>query len=939
VLGALEVVDDHGRVHAITSPSQRVVLAVLAAHAGEVVRIDQLVDAVWGDDPPPSARSSLRTYVSRLRRLLGDELVIHPTGYELRASVDARDVERAVVGAGEGDDGPSLADLDEALARWRGDPFAELDEVAALEAPRIRLRELALAARVRRARALLTAGRPAEAAVAAEEVVADDPWREGAWETLVDALAADHRQADALRASHRAAEALAEAGLEPGAGLRRAEAAVLAATSPTPGRRDLPAPTATLLGRADDLAAVDERLDRGRLVTLLGPGGVGKTRLALEVAHRRSGDHEWGARFVALESVEDPGDVAAAVLDGLGVAADGAPLDRRLAQAGGLDLLVVLDNCEHVLDAAAEVAATLCAGGPAIRVLATSRERLAVPGEQVWPVRPLPVTTAGRALLVERARATRPDVDLDDLALVDRVVDQLDGLPLAIEMAASHLATTTLADLADELDDRLGGLATRHRGTPERHRSLAGLVRWTTEGLVEADCILLAELSAFAGPIDAEAAAAVSAHPDPREGLRRLAEASLLAIEADGPGTAFTMLGPIRACAADLLATTGRDRDVAAAHARHHVAVARAADAALRTEQEAEAVVRLDRALPDLRAAHRWAVVEDPAVAVALSAALYLYGHTQIRLEVLGWAAELVDRPDAVAPDATEVDPDELAVVHGAAAQAAVLAGDLATARARAERGLAVPGARAGRWAPLEIASDVALFEGRLAEATSSLGRVPEGVDDPHLTMLILLGKVLPAAYAGDLERADALVGELQRCGARSPSDRAWVAYAEGEVVLDRDPPRALAALERAVALADEVGNRYVGGVARVSLCSLQARVGEPREAADRFVETLDHWRRQGATTHLVTTLRNLPLLLERLDAVEPAAELLGTLSAVDALPTWGVEAERLEGVRSRVGERLGDAAMAVATARGAGRALEDATLVARTELVGRLEG
>ena len=931
MLGSVEVVADDGTTTPVTSPTQRVVLALLAAHAGEVVSTDRLVDAVWAEDPPPSARSSLRTYVSRLRRLLGDDLAIHPTGYELQAEVDAVAVQRAVHAAGERPGADDLEALAEAVARWRGEPFAELDEVAALEAPRAGLADLGLVTRTRYAEALLAAGRASEATAAAEAVVATDPLREGAWAVLVTALHADRRSADALRAVQRGRAALADVGLEPGDALGRAEATVLTGGPLAPGERALPVPTTSLLGRAEDLAAIADALGRHRIVTLLGPGGVGKTRLAVEAAHQLAGAHEWGARLVRLESVADPDDVPAAVLDGLGLAGDGAPTAQHLGRAGTLDLLVVLDNCEHVIDAAA-VVAELAAGGDRVRVLATSRERLAVPGEQVRPVAPLEPATVGRALFLERAGATRPDLDLAADAAVDRIVTAVDGLPLAIEMAASQLASMSPAELADELDERLGQLATRHRGAPERHRSLGALVAWTAERLDADDRDLLADLSVFAGPIDAEAAVAVTGRTDAPQGLRRLAERSLLGIEAGPSSSSFTMLAPVRACARELLAGTDRAEVMADAHLRHVVALARAGDVGLRGEDEARAVVDLDRALPDLRAAHRRAMAEDLAAAVSLTAALHLYGQVQLRLEVLGWAAEVVSR---VGSDPTDVgaDPDELAVAFAAAAHGAVQAGDLVAGRTLAERGMAVPGADQGVWAAREIASDVALFEGRLDDAVALFPASGTTTGDPHVAMTCGLNRVLAATYGGDHDRADELLTELGGIGLRAPSDRAWAAFAEGEVHSGRDPQRALAAFDRAVALAAEVADRYVGGVARVALCSLQARRGELDDAVPRFVDVLDHWRRQGATTHLVTTLRNLAVLLQRLDRPTAATELLGTLDEVRGVPTWGDEADRLDDVRRWAEQRLGAPAAEAAARTGAARTVDEATLAARQVL------
>jgi predicted ATPase len=623
-------------------------------------------------------------------------------------------------------------------------------------------------------------------------------------------------------------------------------------------------------------------------------------------------------------------------------------MSERLRAAGDLDLLVILDNCEHVIDAAAEVAGLLCTGGSRIRVIATSRERLEVAGEHVWPVQPLPPAAGGRELLVDRARASRPDVDLGDLGLLDRVLDRLDGLPLAIEMAASQLAATSLAELDRALDDGLTSLTTRRRDAPARHRTVGDVVRWTTERIDEVDRDVLAELSVFAGPIDVDGAGAVTRRPGVGAVLRRLAARSLLTVDTTGPESSFSMIGPIRACAAELLAADGRTDLLAGAHAAHVVALARDADRELRTEREASALERLDRAVPDLRAAHRWLLAHDRPAAFALNAALLLYGQIEVRLETLGWATELVfagapaTDPEVAAAQirgatdaalAEGTDPDDVAATLAAAGHAAVLAGDLRLGLLLSSAGTGVAGTDRGWWAALEVRADVALFEGRLDEAVALLEPIDRVPDDPHRAVLTLLGRMLPAAYRGDRAGAEALLDQLLQIDATSPSDRAWMAYAEGDVILDRDAPRAVAALERAVALADEVNDRYIGGIARVSLCALLARVGDTDVAARRFVEVIDQWRRQGARTHLLTTLRNLPILLERLGRFRAALELIAALDHIDDAPTWGDEAERLAAVRARVAEVLDAATHADALAVGAGRSLDDAARAGRAEL------
>jgi hypothetical protein len=340
-----------------------------------------------------------------------------------------------------------VAALEEALGLWRGPAFGDLADVEVLRGPARRLDELRLAAHEDLAAGWVRSGQAARAAAAAEDLVATQPFREGAWAVLVEALAEGGRAQEALRAYQRAAGALAEAGLVPSARLRAAEAAALSAPAlPTLADRLLPVRASALVGRDDDLAAVEESIGGARLVTVCGPGGVGKTRLALAVAERLGNGFRWGARLVALASVDDAAAVPTVTADALGLSVEEGGAAAALARAGNLDLLVVLDNCEHVIDAAASVAGLLLTGGSRARVLATSRERLGVDGERTWTLAPLSLggdDPPARRLFLDRARAARPGAGSgpEDLDAADRIVHRLDGLPLAIEMAAGRAAS------------------------------------------------------------------------------------------------------------------------------------------------------------------------------------------------------------------------------------------------------------------------------------------------------------------------------------------------------------------------------------------------------------------------------------------------------------------------------------------------------------------
>jgi predicted ATPase/DNA-binding SARP family transcriptional activator len=930
VLGTVGVAGEGGTGPApIGSRSQRLILSVLAARAGETVSVDALVDALWGDEPPRTAAHTLRTYVSRLRSALGDGVAIHPAGYALAVAEDELDAgrfERLTAEAQRAaDPHAALEVLDEALGLWSGPAFGDVADVAALRGAAMRLEELRLAAVEARAAALLRAGDPAGAVAAAEELLAAHPLREGAWAVLVAALAAAGRGRDALHAYQRAAEALAEAGLVPSPRLRQAEAAALRVPEPVvPEPRPMPVPASSLVGRDAELAQLGDLLTRARLVTLCGPGGVGKTRLALALAERVAPRHHFGARLVALAPLDDPGSVAGAIVDALGLSVEAGSPTAALTQAGALDLLVVLDNCEHLVAEAARAAEAIITGGGAARLLATSRERLGVDGEHVWAVRPLALEgegSAARQLFVERARAARSDLSLTDtdLAAAGRIVRRLDGLPLAIEMAAARAATLPLPELADRLDD-LGELTSARRGVEPRHRTLAAVVEWSEALLDESDRAFLADLSVFAGPVEAADVAAVTGRPEPLTALDRLAQRSLLTADVTGPRARFGMLDTIRAHTSRRLAATGRSAALARRHAEHFTAAAIEADAGLRGPDEAAASARLEAMTDELRAAHRWARASDPPLAGRLSRALWLFGQSRLRDEALAWAAELAP---AAGPDPA---------VLSSAALRSCLAGDLDVALTLAQQAVATAIDRTDRLDAYDILCDVLLFLGRLDDSIAAGRQVvieAEAIRSVHGAMRGYVNQAIAAAYAGRYDEAEAAWRRLRDLDPPAPSGQGWVAYTEGEILLDRDPARALQALERAIALADPVGNRFLGGVARVSACSLRARVGDPAEAQEAFAAVIDYWRRRGARLQQLTTLRNLVVLLERVGRPGEAATLLGAVDANAAAAPYGDEATRLGALRARLAGTLGAGEMERRLAAGSKWTVDEAALAA----------
>lgn len=929
VLGAVAVtVDDETTT--ISSPSQRVVLSVLAARADRDVPTDILVDALWPDSPPRTALSSLRTYVSRLRSLLGDALVGTPGGYRLAVAevdLDLSRFERLLDDAATAPPARALDLIDEALAMWRGPPFGDVGDVEAIRPVAARLEERWVTAREDRAAALLACGRSADAVAATEELVADHPLRERTWTVLVEALAATGRSTEALRAYQRAVEALGEAGLEPTPALRRAEAAALEGEVAAPVRHRVVLPASSFVGRDRDRDELARLTASWPLVTLVGPGGVGKTRLARTVAADIEHRFSAGVRSIELAGVDDGAQVAAVVADGLGlvVGADG-PLPA-LEAVGDLDLLVLVDNCEHVVDAVADLVGRLAAGGRRLRVIATSREPLAVDGEQLWPVDPLPVTgsAGGVQLFVDRVRAVRPDLspDADDVGLIAGIVERLDGLPLAIEMAAAAARTMPLPMLHERLGDELDLPPLRRRDLDERQRTLRALLDWSLRLLDDEARSMFASLSVFAGPVAATDVAHVSGVASPFDVLCRLVDLSLLQVDLTGEEPHFRMLRTVRQRARE---AAGDELDVLRArHAAWLLDAVTSADRRLRGPDERRAHERLERLVDDARAAVTWAREHDPACAVRLVGRLFLFAQSRLRDEVLGWAAEIAEQ----APATLSGTDGELALA--AAGQRAINGGDLERARRLIGRAVELNDTTAD---PLvfELLSDVLLFAGDTAPAREA-ARVglasAAATGDAHGVVACLTGLVLADAYAGEHQAAARAMAEFAAPPELAPSDRAWLHYVEGERLLDLDPEPALAALQRAITTADGVGNAYLAAVARVSYASVLSRTGDPVAARAPFADLIAHWRAHGDRTHLLTTLRNLVTVLDRLHMPERAAELLGAVLDDAVAPSFGAERAMLETLLDRQERTLGPAELARRLAAGRARTIDEAAHLA----------
>ena len=558
-------------------------LAVLGLHPGEAISADRLIDELWSGEPPDGAAITLRSYVSRLRNAFGDPSPIEHlgTGYALRIErdrVDALAFERL---AREGDRAlerrrfrVAARLFDAALALWSGEPFGGLAVDGTLRGESVRLGELRLHVVEQRFEALLAVGGASGLVDELEGLVAEHPYRERLWRDLMLALYRSDRQADALAAYHRARSALDEQlGIEPGEQLAELERAILRhevpeAEATEAARSTIPAPLTSFVGREAALRDVAELVGSHRLVTLAGVGGAGKTRLAIEVGQRMADDFSDGAAFVDLAAVSEPDllvpQVAAAI--GLGEG-PGAPIDRVAAALRDRETLLILDNCEHVRDATAAMTQRLLQDGPDVRVLATSREILGVAGEAAYTVTPLeapgedatPAEIRGaEAVQLLLARIARAPGDLGDdgLRTAARICRDLDGLPLAIELAAARTTALTLDEIAARLADRFRFLVSWRRLAPARHQTLREAMDWSFDLLAPPEQRLLAALSVFPGPFTLGGVAEVCLDGDDDTALHlieRLVHASLVvATEADGQ-MRYGLLATVRQYAAERL--------------------------------------------------------------------------------------------------------------------------------------------------------------------------------------------------------------------------------------------------------------------------------------------------------------------------------------------------------------------------------------------------
>jgi predicted ATPase/DNA-binding SARP family transcriptional activator len=961
VLGPLEVVRDGGPF-VVPARRHRALLTRLVLGRGQVVPATELIAALWDEKPPTRASHALQVHVSRVRALLGSVggcLVTQAPGYLLALPAEAVDAERFEDGLRRAAQlGPeqALPVLDEALALWRGPAYAEFADSFA-QAVAIRLDELRITARERRAAALLAVGASDQAVSELSDLAAAHPLRERPHALLMRALHLAGRQPDALEVFRRFRDRLAgELGLDPSPALRELHGQVLRgevtsgdARGGAPEAEPPPAvvwpavavaagavlarPMTSFVGREAELSGLARAIGEHHLVTLVGPGGVGKTRLVQELVARQA----TGGRPVAwidLTSVQSPTDLPYRFIDALGLPepADVRVEDFLVEALGAGPALVVADNCEHVIGAAAGMLERIAGSCPAVVVVATSREPLGVPGEQVLAVAPLPTpdTAPGAdlaapavSLFVDRYRAAGgPPLAGDDLDQVAELCRRLDGLPLAIELAAARARSLGVAAVTERpLLDLLAG----RRSGGDRHRSLRAVLDWSHDLLDSSERVLFRRLAAFTGWFSlAEAESVGSGGGLDQEhvagALAGLVDRSMAALP--GQHGRYRLLDTVRAYATERLAAHGEDLRTARTHAGYFVGFAEQAAAGMRGADEPMWIGRITDRLDELRTAFRWCCANDVDLALRLTAALAIYARFQVRFEMQDWAATAAALPGAAAHPLRPV-------VLASAAAGAWARDDFGRAEDLARQGLAaVPDDDRRAAPPLLALGDVALLEGRFADAIEAYQRAARlvGDSDPHLRCEALGGVALCTACLGDLDGARQMAATLLAEGRPGPPGAAAMAvYFAGETMLLTDPDQALDLLAEARGLAEKVNALFVIGFATVSLVSVRARAAaSPVDGLAAYREAIEHWQRVGNRAQQWVTVRNLVPVLVRAGYDELACTVLGAVRRAPVrMPDDVPEAEALAAALGQARSRLPDGG-ASADQRGARITMEE---------------
>ena len=1044
ILGPIEA-EDNGLTLDLGGLRERALLAMFLLSANRVVSLDRLIEDLWSGSPPPHSLATLRVYVSRLRRVLGTRagvLLTQASGYQLNVEGDELDAHRferlarageAAMAAGRAD--AAAVTLREALDLWRGPALSDVAEMAFAQADAWRLEEARLTALENRIDADLICGRHASLVAELDGLAARHPLRERLTGQWILALYRSGRQAEALSAYGELRARLAEElGIDPSPDLRRLQERILrqdpdldrqladagdagddaraaapagdasarlptasagggSAASRQPDAAPvprLPTETTSFVGREAELGTIEELLRLSRMLTLTGPGGSGKSRLALRSAALASGRYADGVWLVELAPISRPDLVVPTLALVLSAREEPgrtllAGITARLRDA---EALLIVDNCEHVIDAAADMIATLLRSCPRLRILATSQTKLSVPGEASWPVPPLTLPGAGAVdpqaaseaesvrLFCDRAALARPGFSLtaDNAAAVGDICRQLDGIPLAIELAAARISALTAEQLSARLGDRFRLLTGGSRVGLPRHRTLEAAIEWSHDLLSETEQVCFRRMAVFAGGCTIDAAEAVCADPALPldvifETVTTLIDRSLLTTEERFGSMRYGMLESIRQYALGRLAAAGEAADLRGRQLAWLLDFAGKAD--LAGPDQAAWLDLLEAELDNFRAGLDWCLAppernpgRDPVLALRLAGALAPFwmvrgpvaagrGVIDAALTAAGSGADR--RLRAIALDgagrlaSVQADQDaqrayqqeSLAIWRelGDDVQVASCLGDLGSvAHIRGE----YPAAQSMYAEALELAGRagdaqqmgqalsglgrLALHQGDLDKATryyaESLARFRDTGDLRRATLILgNLGVV--ATHTGDLALAEQLLAEhldnARRLGDRKLTGGALtnlglVAYQAGDL------DRAAGLQQRALELGGQLGDRRLEVAALVNLGMIAALREDRRGAAQCYLRSLD-------LAEAVGERRAVAEILEELAAVESAAgnagraaTLLGASQAIRediGAPVPGPDLARLDDAMAAALSALGDEAFTAARLAG----------------------
>ncbi|SDM06507.1 BTAD domain-containing putative transcriptional regulator [Nonomuraea jiangxiensis] len=1005
VLGPLSVWDSDGNPVRVPESKVRALLSDLLVHEGRPVTADRLIDDLWGEEPPGNPANTLQVKVSQLRRALGRDRVVHESaGYRLRLDrsadeVDSQCFQSLVTQARSVGDARTRAGLlTEALGLWRGPAYADVEDEEFARAAAQRLTEQRLAVLEEQAEARLELGDHILLIGELADLVARYPLRERLRAIQLRALYLAGRQSEALASYAELRELLtADLGLDPSPELAALQGAILRQdaslappdTSASPSgppppacpQSNLPAPLSTLIGREQSLGEVGDLLGRARLVTLTGPGGVGKTRLAVAAATRfaQEVDEAWLVEFAPRHGgLTDLMQVVATVLGIRDDAPSGTPgwggpselIDRLTAALRERRILLVLDNCEHVVAAAAELARRLLCAAPDLRVLATSREPLGLTGEMVFLVEPLRPAAAVR-LFTERATASAPGFSLDGATpetreAVSEICRRLDGIPLALELAAARVRGLGVRELAARLEHRFRLLTSGQRGAPARQRTLWAMIDWSWELLSVPERIMLRRLAVHSDGCTLDAAEAVCSgdgvsREEVLDLVARLVDRSMVVVVDGSEGPRYRLLESVAAYALERLAemadlTATRDR-----HMRYYLDLAEQAEPHLRDGEQQAWLARLDAEAANLRSALEAALRraregaggrEAVRLATALSWWWLLRGRLNegcrtmsAVLTVTGESAELHLLRDAfillngtqpgTPPPADPAidDPVRSGRAVWLYAYGLYNVGELAGSRATNARALDLFTAAGDSWgiaAALGLGAMHALVQGDLTGVERNSVRSAEifrrlGDQWGELQATSPLSEL--AEIRGDYAEAEQRRYEGLRIAQELGLAADLAARYSGLgrlALLSRDWERAHELHERARRLSSEQGNVYVESLAVIGL-ALGARRSGDLDAAEAYLMRLfDHYPSSEVGDHLLWAERGF------------TAELRGDEAQATAHHLRGLELACSMGEPRALALSFEGLAGAAALSRDAGRAARAAELLGAADAARR---